>query len=188
MTSNRKTARGLVSTLGLALLAMLALGAITAGASQAASWHVGGKAFSGTASFFSVGTAEMELSIYGKFTCKETATGKISNSTQLEEEVTLSSCVKYGCAKCVVDPITWKVSGSGEASTGTNFRIKISAPMEDEAEMLGFSFSYKYGAEAAKLAVTTSGASFFGTKPTHYSGTSTWTLTGANEGKTVGYW
>jgi hypothetical protein len=218
MNHKRRTARRLTSTLGLALMAMLALSAITAGAAQATDgdWHIGGKTLKergipveGGETFSSSGSFSFEIATYkARFiNCKETGKGEIIRPRRLEEQITLSGCVQENVPSCTLQPFTINTYGAmfgitsepgrwGRAEgVGSPFATIYASSggcffsAETNLTPEGPGFSFAFGPEAQALSVSTSGMLGRILKQTViWSGSSTWQLTGPNMGQKVGFY
>lgn len=198
--------RGLASAFGLALAAMLVLGAIVAGAAQASPvWKIGGKTLAekgiSQEEFISEGTFKIESpSLKLEILCSETASGYIIGKSELEEKISFTNCkIPHGEA-CKVEPSNtdWLKGTSDELLSKDIYSegwkafmsihlVGVECPLTGFfEEVKGGIFLPQYGPEAAKLAVTTSGTAHYGKELLTFSGTSTWRLTGINKGKAFG--
>ena len=111
MASNKqRKSRGTV--LGLALTAMLAFGALSAGAAQAApQWSINGKAFAGTESFVSQSPSPVTFNFLGlKYECDQSANGEMIGGTGEGSAVfTFSNCKGGGVCPITAPIVTNKL-------------------------------------------------------------------------------
>jgi hypothetical protein len=119
MVKQRKS-RGAI--LGLALMAMLAFGALSAGAAQAApQWSINGKAFAGTEAFVSQSPSSVTFDFLGlKYECDQTANGEMTGGTGLGSVVfTFSNCKGGGTCPIVGSIVTNKLKVELIETSGT---------------------------------------------------------------------
>lgn len=179
----RKRNRGLISTLGVALVAALASSALAAGAAQAASWHVNGEPYSGTGTVLTAwawapNTLEADVPKLGatlQCSTKE-GEGTISESTKIQGQMTLEDCQlsEIGTGKplpCVyVKPVTLTYDGTGDSiSTNQTAYLEWKAgtgcqlPLKSKFGFTGLSLSYEIlDPEFSVKGVTGSGTGNYG--------------------------
>lgn len=192
----------MLAVLGMAVAAMLALGAFGAGAASAGNWYIGtppvlikGGSY---AKFTSSGSFQMEApDLAATFSCSESGAGKILSGGGVEYQGTLSCELAGAEEDCEIAPVQVYLSGS-QATTlyglvpGVLATIKSSGefcPWYEEID-LGETYpkgglGFQYGAPSTKLAVSISGTGQFGIQSVAVSGSSTWVLAG---GQKFGYW
>ena len=149
----------------------------------------------GSATFSSSGKMTISMpSLNATFKCTETTTGgTISGTSGIKETVTLTGCVLVGVEKqCNVEPISLgTISGTIGAPSGEFFTIKttgVECPWFSSVGVGPVTYSFEVGSEGVNLPVNTYGQGFFGKNPVFLTGVSEWWLTGAQNGKVLGFW
>jgi streptogramin lyase len=166
------------------------------GAGGGAQVRIGGKTFAELgiteASISHTGSFMIEIPGYGnlKLSCSESGTGTLISSGLSSESITLN-CSIVGASpesKCKVLPMFFSVNGKFETGSGyIALLFNEYCSLSEEFHLTSPSGSFEYGTEAVSLNVNTNAtASFAG--PVYFKGNSKWTLTGANAGKTLGFW
>jgi len=119
--------------------------------------------------------------------------GTISGTNGLEKTITLECELAGFEAQCNYNPITLKFSGTAGkvAPITTSFYLKTSGktcPWDENWIYSVPSFSVEVGAEGAVVPVGFKATGTFGGNAMYYSGSSSWELSGAYLGKTLGIW
>jgi hypothetical protein len=213
MNSKRGKARKLATTLGLALAAVLALSAITAGAAQAANFRIEGKTltelgFKGeeVETVSSSGLLNFKLVAWGSnaqfVNCEETGSGNIARGGRFGQSMTLSGCELKNSSTCDLKPFTMIWTGAIFTKSPSGFwRVaqvnggsELLAQIQSNNECFwGSSFNmiesegpleFGFGPESTNLSITVAGTrGHVSESPVEWSGSMTWSLTGKNAGK-----
>ena len=189
--------RGVLATLGLAVVAMLALGGLATGA-QAAQTHIDGKTFAELGvkqeSFVSEGTFKWVTPEWGiTMICDEKGNGVLGANGATKHNVTLTNCDFY-------DNDSGEPNGCVQSQPTTfNLYENWVFAMEEclwwgEFELVapcgggGLAITSEFGPEAVNLSATTTCSVRYGENDGYVSNSSTWTLVGDFTGEKFGIW
>jgi subtilisin family serine protease/streptogramin lyase len=161
-------------------------------------WRIGGKTLAEAgikeATFVTGGPFTIEIPVFKTvINCKEFSTGKISGTNSLEEKITLTECKYTALESCEIKPMTLPnyIGTPASLTSESPFMLETTgscSPFGAQNKLTVSPFVDEIGTEAASLPVNTTATSKFGANPMYFSGVSTWALTGAQLGKTIGYW
>ena len=169
-----------------------------AGAGPEAQWRLNGKTLT------ELGVKEATLVSSGTFTieipsssitvsCTESGSGKISGTNGLEREVTLNCKLLKFEAQCTYSPTFIFFTGTGTElhPTGKELILKTSGECPwGKMTTLGLpaNFAHEVGTESKQVQTAIYATGSYGAWNAYYTGYSTWELTGAQAGKTLGLW
>ena len=148
-------------------------------------WYANGALLEGTTTFSREGTMVLETPSSGRvITCGETTVGELGPSGLLSTESTLATCKLKGFeTKCTIPSIPY-------TNKSESILIKASGaecPLAKEQKYIVPSFSYAFGPESVNLANFAWGTAAEGGNPTYWESSTTWKLTGARSGQTLGF-
>ncbi len=159
--------------------------------------RIGGKTFAELgiteASFSLNGTFVFELkqsSLSTAFTCSESGSGTLASTGLKKENVSLS-CTEVGNPSCKTKPISFSVDGNFHSESTILFYLIAEGGcgwFEETTFLSNAAGSFEYGSEATSMNVTSTATAAFGGWKATLLGNSKWVLTGANVGKTLGFW
>ncbi len=148
-------------------------------------WYANGALLEGTTTLAKEGTMVLETPASGKtITCGEVGVAELGASGLLLTESSLSQCKLKGFeTKCTIEPTeyTSKSSVLVLKSSGAE------CPLAKLAEYAIPAFSYAYGPESVNLANFAWGTGKEGANPMYWESSTTWHLTGARTGQTLGF-
>ena len=161
-------------------------------------WRLNGKTLS------ELGVKEATLVSSGTFTieipsssitvsCTESGSGKISGTNGLEREVTLNCKLLKFEAQCTYSPTFIFFTGTGTELHPTGKELILTTSGEcpwGKMTVLGLpaNFFNEVGTESKQVSTTINATGSYGAWAAYYTGSSTWELTGAQAGKTLGLW
>lgn len=192
----RKQKKGLISIVGLALVAMLAFSGLAAGSAQAASWHKEGVPFTGTAfpATWSTHPSELKMVVPSRnatINCgvvvPEGST-YITESTKFHNYIDVNECIASntstgkpiaGCE--VAGGIHFTFDGTGESVSSSdtqtlNWGPECGIGVKMPITIPSLSLNWAPNSESFSPKVTGSGTGTYGTIPKPMTVTSTETL------------
>jgi subtilisin len=164
-------------------------------AGAGAKWRIGGKTLT------ELGLKEAAFVAEGKFTiefptlsatykCNQTGEGTISSAEAVVFHMTLSSCTREGFKECgFLDPVKMDVNGSFGSLNEALGYLEAEGCLK-KSTLYNGTGSFEFGSEALAMNVTGLHQTVWGTlkAPATLSGSMHWQLSGANVGKTLGFW